>query len=106
MKERPKYRSFFVTWDSYRQAGHMTQGEMEKKILEDEVDNISLNGKLDQFEIILYKTKLTMEADGNVVGNKVLAQRVSELLGDDISRAQVADARNQIRKKLDYKAGW
>src|SRR3989304_1825190 len=105
MKERAKYRSYLVTWDGYRQTNHMTQQEMEEKILEGNVDNVLANGHLDQFEIAVYKTKLLMESqeEGFHAGNKEIAQHISQILGDDISRGQIARARDSIRIKLGFK---
>jgi len=109
MTERvPKYRPFMVVYKEYKCVNWMTKQEMEEKLLQGEVNQINFQGNLDSFELEVYRTKLMLEniQEKEVVGNKDIAEQISQFSKESISRDAVARARRRIAHKLGYQEGW
>lgn len=113
MPERiPPYRPFFVTWDNDSACGHATQAELEELILAGRVCAVSFRGVLEPLELAIYRAKLAFEkiiheeSENYHASNKEIAEYLSAGQECPLSRAEVAKARDSLRKKLGFKAGW
>lgn len=109
MKDREPFRSFFVSYNQNRSVEWVSKQEIMTLALEEKLDWIVYKGlKIEGSELTFLQSYLAMKKEDPTrsPSNTDLAFYMSQFSLEPISRNEVARLRNQVRKKLEIKAGW